>query len=250
MKRKLLICTLMIIGLLSVILSGCRKKYTPVAIFQYEENEDGTVTITGLTDKGKTETEIVVPSSLDDKQVKAIGSGAIRDNVQLKKVVIEEGITSISSNAFLSDYNLTEIEFPSTLKEIGSNAFTETTWLSRKQSEGNEIIVNNILVMVNETGENYTVPEGIEAIAEGAFYSNNALIKVKFSSTVKIIGNYAFYGCSSLTDVELNEGLESIGYCAFADSGLKSVNLPASVRTLGKDAFLNVPDVTYGNGKS
>ena len=43
---------------------------------------------------------------LDGKKVLAIGDGAFRDDTFIKKVVIEDGIESIGSNAFLSCYNL------------------------------------------------------------------------------------------------------------------------------------------------
>ena len=95
-----------------LMISGCGKKYQEIALYKYIENTDGTLTITELTDKGRSEYELTVPAMLDGKKVLAIGDGAFRDDTFIKKVVIEDGIESIGSNAFLSCYNLADIDIP------------------------------------------------------------------------------------------------------------------------------------------
>ena len=101
--KKMLVAGLILIMLLAI--SGGRKNIK-IALYQYTENEDGTLTITALTDKGRSEDELVVPAVLDGKSVSTIGDGAFRDDTMIKKLTIEQGITYISSNAFLSCYNL------------------------------------------------------------------------------------------------------------------------------------------------
>ena len=64
---------LMLIMLLAI--SGCGRKNIKIALYQYTENEDGTLTITALTDKGRSEDELVVPAVLDGKSVSTIGDG-------------------------------------------------------------------------------------------------------------------------------------------------------------------------------
>ena len=76
------------------------KSIEEIALYKYIENTDGTLTITELTDKGRSEYELTVPAMLDGKKVLAIGDGAFRDDTFIKKVVIEDGIESIGSNAF------------------------------------------------------------------------------------------------------------------------------------------------------
>ena len=75
------------------------------------------------------------------------------------------------------------------------------------------------------------------------FYNNTVLKKVNFPSTLKKIGANAFAGCKNLTEAVLSDGLETIGYGVFADSGIKEINVPKSVKSIGQDAFLGIDKV-------
>lgn len=54
---------------------------------------------------------------------------------------------------------------------------------------------------------------------------------------LKCIGGAAFSYCSVLEEVLLNEGLEKIGEECFAESGLKRVSIPSSVKFVHRSAF-------------
>lgn len=55
--------------------------------------------------------------------------------------------------------------------------------------------------------------------------------------SIRVIEEEAFAGNTALDEVVIPEGLESIGPRAFADSSVKSVELPASVTDIAEDAF-------------
>lgn len=59
-----------------------------------------------------------------------------------------------------------------------------------------------------------------------------------FHENTTIIEDYAFYGCSSLTSINLPSGLTSIGDYAFRScSSLTSITIPESVTSIGYGAF-------------
>ena len=57
----------------------------------------------------------------------------------------------------------------------------------------------------------------------------------------------AFSNCESITDIVLNEGLNSIGYDAFKGAQLSEVIIPYSVKYIGPSAFTCQMDVDSSN---
>jgi len=62
--------------------------------------------------------------------------------------------------------------------------------------------------------------------------------KVVIDKEVTTISNYAFAGCTKLTEIAFHEGITEIGKEAFKGcTALKSVTIPVSVTAIGADAF-------------
>lgn len=86
----------------------------------------------------------------------------------------------------------------------------------------------------------FEIPAMGEPGAEyGYFEYNTSIFEVKFPTTLKSIGNKAFYGCTNLHTVSFTNGLESIGDQAFSTTNLKTVTIPGSVKELGINVFNN-----------
>lgn len=58
------------------------------------------------------------------------------------------------------------------------------------------------------------------------------------------IGASAFYGCESITELKLNEGLETIGSLAFVETKIKELVLPSTVNEIYNDAFYGMKELT------
>jgi hypothetical protein len=90
--------------------------------YSYVDNGDGTATITGYSG---TDTNLVIPSTVDGLTVTSIGDNAFMFS-NFTSVTIPEGVTSIGFNAFYSSNSLVSVSLPQSLESIGGQAFSNT----------------------------------------------------------------------------------------------------------------------------
>ena len=108
-------------------------------------------------------------------------------------------------------------------------------------------VVDGCATVIGYNGKDtiLTIPEIIDtypvtAIGDSAFQDNTTITNISIPNSVKIIGNFAFSGCSGLSGkLELPEGLTSIGNSAFYGcSGFSGdLTIPDTVIFLGSSAF-------------
>ena len=99
----------------------------------------------------------------------------------IKKVVIEDGVTAISTTAF-NGCPMSEIEIADSVESIGRFAF------------GNCIFLTELVL-----------PEGLKEISLYAFTGCDLLTSVTIPENVSVIEDGIFYGCMSLTEIDVNE---------------------------------------------
>ena len=134
----------------------------------------------------------------------------------LTSVTIPNSVTSIGNYAFYGCTGLTTVTISNSVTSIGNNAFYGTGLTS---------LVYNAHVfayMPPSYSGAYTIPDGIEIIAGGAFEYCRGLTSVTIPNSVTSIGDKAFYGCR----------------------GLKTIIIPASVQTIGTAAFSSCANLT------
>ena len=195
------------------------------------------------------------------------GTGAMNDYTTLyvpwrnykssiKKVVINNGVTSIGNCAFLLCTGLTSITIPNSVTSIGNYAFYECTELT-----------------------SVTIPNSVTSIGEGAFLACSGLTSVTIPN-VTSIGLGAFFHCTGLTSINVAEdnlnyasidgvlyskdkktlimypqgktgsvtipnSVTSIGAAAIEGcTGLTSITIPNSVTSIGERAFFGCTGLT------
>lgn len=192
-----------------------------------------------------------------------------RDDI--KKVVIEEGVTSVGERSLGSFENCKEISLPSTIKRI--DEFCNYVSLeSITLPEGLEEI--DVQTFVNcDLLKTVTIPSTVTSIGKGAFEWCDSLYEIKVASgnssyvdidgvlytkdmtkivqypeaksltsyivpsTVTTIGEDAFYNAKNLEKIILPGGLTAIEKSAFNGSGIKSMSIPAGVTVISRSAF-------------
>ena len=92
----------------------------------------------------------------------------------------------------------------------------------------------NSLETVNFKGNTTSIPY--------AAFRNCNIKRLDIPSSVKSIGEEAFFGSYQMATVTLRSGLSSIGAKAFYDNNFKFVIIPASVTSIGEKAFGYISD--------
>lgn len=185
----------------------------------YQNNEDGsTITITAY--RGS-ETEVVVPSTVDGYQVTAIGEAVFKE-MPLTRVTISEGITTIAPEAFRLCQNLSEVTLPSTLTTITACAFQETPSLKTIHlPDGLRSIKNHAFRASGLTA--VEIPDSVTEVGEGVFSNCGSLAEAAIGSGVSAITDFFFDECYALERIKIPAGVTRIGRYAFSRTGLKSI---------------------------
>ena len=196
--------------------------------------------------KGREYTTYNIPQGIT-----AIESSAFYDCKFLTRVTIPDSVTSIGDCAFSLCDSLTSITIPDSVEQIGTNPFTVCSALksiSVSPEHPYFATIDGVLFRKADkalisypagiSSSTYTIPQGITAIGDSAFYYCDSLTSVSIPDSVTSIGDNAFYFCESLTSVTIPDSVTAIGDSAFSycDS-LTSVSIPDSVTAIGDRAF-------------
>lgn len=97
-----------------------------------------------------------------------------------------------------------------------------------------------------------TLPKTLRDIDDYAFSGCSELTEITIPPSVEDIGEYAFLNCEKLTSITFSEGLEEISTGAFSGcTSLKKITLPNSLQELEQGAFDYDADITVTyQGKS
>lgn len=104
-----------------------------------------------------------------------------KNNKEIKRVIIEDGVTDIGYCAFGDCSNLKDITIADSVTNIGKLAFNNCSGL-----------------------ENITIPNSVEVINSYTFYNCNNITRVTIPTGVTTIDRKAFCECNNLTDIYYN----------------------------------------------
>ena len=91
----------------------------------------------------------------------------------------------------------------------------------------------------------YSIRKGVKVIGDVAFWGCKSLTNINIPNSVTTIGNSAFYGCKSLTNINIPNSVTTIECGAFSHcDSLTSINIPNSVTTSGNWGFVACKSLT------
>ena len=184
---------------------------------------------------------IVIPPSIT-----SIGEGAFWGCGFLSSIVIPDSVTNIGNGAFNNCASLQYLSIPKSVICLNGNPFAD--WNGRLECLSPNFIYEDdvlfckgkskIISFRNKNIESYVIPSSVTSIGDWAFYGCDSLSEVVIPSSVTSIGDRAFKDCGSLSSIVIPSSVTSIGDWAFYDCrSLSEVVIPSSVTRIGDWAF-------------
>lgn len=181
-------------------------------------------------------------------ELRRIGENAFCGCSMLTFVDIPDTVTALGDYVF-AGCRLTSVVLPSNLSKLGSCVFSGSplTSISIEDSNAYYTVRNNCLYTKDLT-EILLFPVGvpdfdiwylptITTIGDGAFYGCESMENFFIPQGITHIGNAAFAVCKGISSFEVPAGVVSIGNDAFASSDLHTISLPDSLVSIGANAF-------------
>ena len=141
----------------------------------------------------------------------------------LSNIVIPDSVASIGKEAFSYCISLETISIPKSVICLNDNPFVD--WdgklecLSPDFIYEDDILFNKdksrIISFRNQNIKSYVIPNSVTSIGDSAFWGCRSLSDIVIPSSVTSIGDCAFWDCSSLSDIIIPSSVTSIGDSAF-----------------------------------
>lgn len=165
--------------------------------------------------------------------IRKIGKHAF-ENTPLTSITLPKTITSISG---LGRSNITAIHFAEGAEptEIDANAFERCNITTFDIPASVTKIY--AYAFANSAIQEITIPENVTIMEGGCFDNCTELAQITLPANMTELPNFTFHNCSKLKTVQLPSGLEEIGWQAFQNSAISTIQLPESLKTIRGSAF-------------
>ena len=157
------------------------------------------------------------------------------------RYTIPDDVVRIGVRAFQDCTGLTDVAIPNGVTDIGYDAFRGCASLTQfavgeansKYGSLDGVLFDKTLELLIQypsakPGTAYTIPGGVTAVSDGAFYGATMLTKVMVADSLRHIGPEAFEGCPALTQVYFLGNAPSLEGATFDGSPVTVYYLPGT----------------------
>lgn len=236
---------------------------TPAQVWLTLDEETNELTVHHV-DNGAVAFE--VPATVDGRPITTVG-GCGSSSLTSVTFPADSRVTRLSWGAF-SGSLLQSIALPSSLETLGDGVFQDCKKLQTVEWPKNNDMLKTIPAetfagcsMLDDSVV-ASIPASVETIDYRAFArcspdiyvqgeTPEPFTEVNVPGTVKTVERNAFEGCSHVRSISIGDGVQTIGNRAFAGMPLMAgaeVVLPATVSTVGQDAFDNTQITSSASG--
>ena len=176
--------------------------------------------------------------------ITSIGNDAFSDCESLVSAELAEGITSIGDGAFTGCYDLEKINIPNSVTSIGYDAFDSCWTLPSLELPSGLSKLESSAVSFTAIKE-LTVPHGVKVVDSYLVAYNDNLTTVTLEEGVEEIWHRAFWGCEKLNNITIPRSVKKIEGEAFLEcTSLKSVTISKNCN-VASDAFPSTVQINY-----
>ena len=180
--------------------------------------------IQDLDDSYLDEVEIIKGELIINTTNKSKLEGSKVAEVSSNPYIIKEGeLKSAGTNLELMSSDGT-VTIPENVTKIGAGAFSSLVGL-----------------------KTVIIPGTVKEVGANAFSYNKTLEKVIMQEGTEIIGEQAFYECTSLSEINLPDTINSVGKFSMVNSKITKLDVPASLKTIGPYAFFCLEELQTVN---
>lgn len=174
-------------------------------------------------------------------------SSSLFKGSDVEKVIFAKDYSfdSIPYECFAHTKKLKSIRLPESITKLGNRSFY-ASGIKRINLKNIKVLDNFALSMTNIVSVNLS---NVKYIFERVFMDCKNLEKVFFGkSTIKCLGDFSFYGCSSLKEFKLPKTIKILKKGVFYSTSILEMDL-SSVEEIGEMCFYN-SSIIYANLKS
>lgn len=216
--------------------------------FNYDENGDGTITITAFPQKAYQENgTVVVPDTIDGYTVTAIDNNVSYAD-EVVDLTIPGTVTEIQSHTFDRTSSLQSLKLENGVEKIGAYAFDTDTGLSSVQLSNTLSEIGQSAFGTCSSLKDIDLPDSLTRIGSQAF-EQSGLTSLTLPDSVRSVGRQAFLECRSLVSAKLSSGMTTIPSQMFQRcTSLRTVTIPASITSIANTAFdgCDLTTIYYG----
>ena len=176
--------------------------------------------------------------------ITSIGNEAFSDCESLVSAELAEGITSIGDGTFTACRDLEKINIPNSVTSIGYDAFYSCWALTSLELPSGLSKLESSAVSFTAIKE-LTVPHGVKVVDSYLAAYNDNLTTVTLEEGVEEIWHRAFWGCEKLNNITIPRSVKKIEGEAFLEcTSLKSVTISKNCN-VASDAFPSTVQINY-----